>query len=292
MQPSNRTIAVLSGKGGTGKTLVSVNLCAAAVSAAYVDCDVEEPNGHLFFQPQIDEVETIFVSIPVIDADHCDGCRACVSFCRFHALAFVKGVPLVFPSVCHGCGGCALLCPRGAIYETEKPLGVIRRGISGGVTVYTGALNIGEASGVPLIRRLLNKSAREPALRIIDCPPGSACAVMESVKHADYCVLVAEPSIYGAQNLAMVHELVALLQKPFGAILNKCSAEENPSELYCAEHGIPVLGRIAFDERLARLSSEGKIAVRTEEVYSGLFRALLNTINEEARHEAADFTQR
>lgn len=293
MRQNSATIAVLSGKGGTGKTLVSVNLAAAAEKAAYVDCDVEEPNGHLFFQPEIRNEEVVSLKIPVIDESRCTGCRACVDFCRFNALAFIKGKPFVFPSVCHSCGGCALVCPSGAIRETGKPVGVVRRGISGGVTVHTGALNPGEASGVPLIRRLLRQSEQEPLpLRIIDCPPGSACAVMESIQDADYCLIVTEPTIYGAHNLAMVHELVTLFQKPYGVVLNKCSDGDNRSEEYCLKHGVPVIGRIAFSPQLGMLASEGKIAARESAEYAGLFRDLLNTVIGEVRNEETSASQR
>ncbi|NLI55008.1 MAG: 4Fe-4S binding protein [Clostridiales bacterium] len=293
MRQSNPTIAVLSGKGGTGKTLVSVNLAAAAQDAVYVDCDVEEPNGHLFFKPLPREEETVSLAVPLVDEARCIGCRACVDFCRFNALAFIKNRPVVFPSVCHACGGCALVCPGGAIGETERPIGTVGYGVSDGVRVHTGMLRPGEASGVPLIRRLLKNSAEESRpLRLIDCPPGSACAVMESVQAADYCVLVAEPTVYGAHNLAMVHELAALMHKPIGVVLNKCADGENPSEAYCAAHALPVVGRIDFDETLGALASDGKIAARESERYRARFSSLLQSVLKEARHEAAVDPQR
>ncbi|MDD4716231.1 MAG: ATP-binding protein [Oscillospiraceae bacterium] len=287
------TIAVLSGKGGTGKTLVSVNLAAAAGDAVYLDCDVEEPNGHLFFKPEAATEEPVAVKIPQIDANFCTGCRKCVEFCAFHALAFTGNRPMLFDEVCHSCGGCALLCPAGAIRETDKAVGTVSSGISDGVDVYTGRLNIGEASGIPVIKRLLEKiqsSGNRPVF--IDCPPGSACAVMESIRDADFCVLVAEPTIFGAHNLAMVYELVSLFHKPFGAVLNKCQEGENPSETFCLAHRIPILGRISFDAELGALSAEGGIAVRENERYRALFGSLLEQIGKEARHEAASDSQR
>lgn len=182
MKKSNLTIAVLSGKGGTGKTLVSVNLAAAAEVAVYLDCDVEEPNGHLFFKPEITSEETVSVKIPRIDYDQCNGCRTCVDFCKFNALAYIKNKPVLFKDVCHSCGGCVLFCPQKAISEEEKKVGVIQNGMSGQVRVHTGCMNAGEASGIPIIKELLKKSAAETALPVfIDCPPGSACIVMESI---------------------------------------------------------------------------------------------------------------
>ena len=270
---------------------MSVNLAAAAGDAVYLDCDVEEPNGHLFFKPEAAEEETVAVKIPQIDAALCTACRKCVEFCAFHALAFTGNHPMLFDEVCHSCGGCALLCPAKAIWETDKDVGTVSSGVSGGVNVFTGKLNIGEASGIAVIKRLLSKipkSGNRPVF--IDCPPGSACAVMESIQDADFCVLVAEPTIFGAHNLAMVYELVSLFHKPFGAVLNKCQTGENPSEAFCAEHRIPILGRIPFDAELGALNSDGRIAARESERYHALFGSLLEQIGKEARHEtASDF---
>lgn len=286
-------IAVLSGKGGTGKTLISVNLAAAAKESVYIDCDVEEPNGHLFLKPVISDEETVTVRIPAIDEHLCNGCRKCVDFCAFGALAFVQGKPILFDEVCHACGGCELLCPVKAIREKEKAIGNILSGVSGNVTVYTGSLNIGETSGIPLIKRLLHQKACEEGRPVfIDCPPGSSCAVMESIHDADYCILVAEPTVFGAYNLAMVYELVKLFGKPHSAVLNKCLDDENPSEAFCLQNRIPVLGRIPFDSELGKLGSEGKVAVREEDKFRALFESLLERVGEEVRHETAPDSQR
>lgn len=279
MRTDGVTIAVLSGKGGAGKTLVCVNLAAVAGRALYIDCDVEEPNGHLFFKPVGVREEEISVKLPAVDASLCAGCRTCVEFCKFNALAFIKERPYVFEDVCHSCGGCALLCPAHAISEREKRIGAVQTGSSWGVTVRTGVLDAGEASGIPIIKRLLDTGVREDGLPVfIDCPPGSACTVMESIRGADYCVLVAEPTVFGAHNLAMVYELAMLFRKPCGAVLNKCiDAEANPSEAFCEEHAIPIIGRIPFDGELGRLSAEGKIPARESEQYATLFTGILQS---------------
>lgn len=294
MRTDGMKIAVLSGKGGAGKTLVSVNLAAAAGRALYIDCDVEEPNGHLFFKPADVREEEITVKLPAVDASLCTGCRRCVEFCKFHALAFIKERPYVFEEVCHSCGGCALLCPVHAISEREKRIGALHSGVSGGVRVRTGILDAGEASGIPIIKRLLDDSVSKGGLPVfIDCPPGSACIVMESIRGADYCVLVAEPTVFGAHNLAMVYELAKLFHKPCGAVLNKCmDGEQNPSEAFCNEQGIPVIGRIPFDNALGRLNAEAKIAAREKHEYAELFSGILQTVMREVRHEAAADTQR
>lgn len=281
-------IAVLSGKGGTGKTLVSVNLAAVAGQAAYIDCDVEEPNGHLFFKPDIHRKRDISVKIPVVDAARCTGCRICVDFCKFNALALIQKKPLVFHDVCHSCGGCVLLCPEKALSETDEVIGHIESGMSREVSVETGILNSGEASGIPIINQLLSDVKASPtALTFIDCPPGSACIVMESIKDADYCIVVAEPTIFGVHNLDMIVELVTVFQKPFGVVLNKCMPGENPAEAYCARHHIPILARIPFDAELGKLNADGRIAVWESNAYRGVFADLLNRVKKEVHHETA-----
>lgn len=289
MEEDNMTIAVLSGKGGTGKTLVSVNLAAAAEQAIYLDCDVEEPNGHLFFKPENLVEEQIPIKIPIVDQALCDGCRKCIDFCNFNALAYIKDKVVVFEEVCHSCGGCSLVCPQDAISEKDKIIGKIQSGKSGNVTVNTGILNIGVAAGIPIIDELLaaNKNAPKGLTSLIDCPPGSACSVMESIKDADYCVLVAEPTIFGIHNLTMVYDLVKLFNKPFGVVINKCLDGENLVDEFCAERGIKVLERIPYDNQLGRLSSNGMIAVRENPKFKDMFSKLLETITKEVQGERA-----
>lgn len=298
-------IAVLSGKGGTGKTLLSVNMAATSKSATYIDCDVEEPNGYLFFKPEAIVEENVSVKIPEVDKELCSGCRKCVDFCKFNALAFIKKAPIVFGDICHSCGGCSLLCPENAITEKDKVIGKIEKGKSQGIDVYTGILNTGEVSGVPIIEKLLEENRKSSSngevsnnieenekLSIIDCPPGSACIVMESIKDADFCVLVAEPTAFGAHNLEMVYELVSLFGKPFGVVLNKCLDGENPSEEFCKEKGIKILGRVPFEKELGELNSNAKIAARESEKYNKLFKNILETVKGEVQHERASYTER
>ncbi|MGI6742442.1 MAG: 4Fe-4S binding protein [Eubacteriales bacterium] len=276
-------IAVLSGKGGTGKTLVTVNLAAAAKTATYIDCDVEEPNGHLFFKPEGVKEEKVTVKIPMADEELCSGCRKCVDFCKFNALAYTNKL-IVFDEICHSCGGCILICPEKALTEKDKVIGTVQKGTSGNVSVYTGIMNIGEASGVPIIKKLLEPENQEAdKLTVIDCPPGSACIVMESIKDADYCILVAEPTLFGVHNLNMVYELVTLFKKPFGVVLNKCLDDENPAETFCIENNIKILGRIPFDNELGKLNSNAEIAVNESEKYRELFSDLLQTVIKEVQ---------
>lgn len=294
MVQTSMNIAVLSGKGGTGKTLLSVNMAASSKSATYIDCDVEEPNGYLFFKSEEIIEENVSVKIPEVDKELCSGCRKCVDFCKFNALAFIKKAPIVFGDICHSCGGCSLLCPENAITEKDKVIGKIEKGKSQGIDVYTGILNTGEVSGVPIIEKLLeeNRTIDNEKLSIIDCPPGSACIVMESIKDADFCVLVAEPTAFGAHNLEMVYELVSLFGKPFGVVLNKCLDGENPSEEFCKEKGIKILGRVPFEKELGELNSNAKIAARESERYNKLFKNILETVKGEVQHERASYTER
>lgn len=273
-------IAVMSGKGGTGKTFVSVNLAAAATSSMYIDCDVEEPNGRLFFRPEGIRVETVSVMLPVFDAALCDGCRKCVDLCKFNALVYIKEKPMVFPGICHSCGGCALVCPQGAVSEKPRPIGVIEAGTSGDTAVVTGVLEPGEVSGVPLIRAALMRSAEIERPVVIDCPPGSGCAVLESVAEADYCVLVAEPTAFGLHNFAMVLDLVRLLGKPCGVVINKTEGQYPDLENYCASHAVDILCRIPYSNELATWGAKARIASNESKEMALVFRGLLKKIEE------------
>lgn len=278
-------IAVLSGKGGTGKTLLSVNLASVAEKSTYIDCDVEEPNGHLFFKPENIKSKKVSVWIPMVDEKLCNGCRICVDFCKFNALAYIKNSLFVFDEICHSCGGCVYLCPQGALSEKANKIGEIQEGTSKNVEIITGILNPGEASGVPIIKELLKHIESQHTDCFIDCPPGSACVVMESIKDADYCVLVAEPTIFGSHNLAMVYELVQLFKIPHGVVLNKCQDDGNPSELFCEENNIPIIGRIPFDRDLGILNSNALIAANENEKYHSMFSNILQRIRKEVLHE-------
>ncbi|MCG2730880.1 MAG: ATP-binding protein, partial [Acetobacterium sp.] len=256
-------LAVLSGKGGTGKTLVSVNLAVVAKDSVYVDCDVEEPNGHLFFKPTGIEIEKVAIKIPVVDEDLCLGCRKCVDFCKFNALAAIVNKLLVFDDICHSCGGCIMLCPSKALTEKDKVIGEIKTGISEEVKVISGILNTGEASGIPIIKALMKKTSAEKRMTLIDCPPGSACIVMESIQDADYCILVAEPTVFGLHNLQLVWELVKLFNKPHGVVINKCMENENLIDTFCIENNISILSKIPFESELGMINSDGEIVSKS-----------------------------
>lgn len=276
------TVAVLSGKGGTGKTFVSVNLAASAPNARYLDCDVEEPNGRLFWKPERVHCSPITVPLPVFDGGKCSGCCKCVKFCHFNALVFVKGSPRVFSEVCHSCGGCMLVCPQHAVTEAPRRIGTVEEGVSGGVRVVTGVLNPGEVSAVPVIRAVLQRGLRPDGLTVVDCPPGSGCSVMECVSKADYSLIVAEPTAFGFHNFKMVHQLVGLLHKPCGVVINKAAELYPPLEQFCAQSGTPVLLRIPYSAALAADTAAGKLAARHDTAAAEIFRGLLGSLEREA----------
>jgi MinD superfamily P-loop ATPase len=286
-------IAVLSGKGGTGKTLVAVNLAALSPGSIYADCDVEEPNGYLYFKPQDVQSKPVTVKIPQVNSALCDSCRKCVDFCKFNALAWIKEKVIVFDEICHSCGGCIILCPPKAITERDKEIGQIEKGLSGRVQVITGILNPGEASGVPIIEKTLQNLKEISQNVFIDCPPGSACIVMESIKDADYCLLVAEPTVFGVHNLDMVKELVELFHRPYGVVLNKCLEEkDNPAEEFCLKNQIKILAKIPFDLELGVLNSNGQIVALEHPKFQNLFMELLQTVEKEVRHETTSNIER
>lgn len=276
-------VAILSGKGGTGKTFTAVNLAAHAQHGTYIDCDVEAPNGRLFFNPDSISTKQVTTPLPSFDSEKCVGCRKCVDFCHFNALVYIKNKPMLFPDICHGCGGCMIVCTEHAISETQHMVGMIETGYWNQLQVITGILNTGEASGIPVIREALKTGFEQDPkeLVVIDCPPGSSCAVMESVAQADYCIGVVEPTAFGLHNFQMIQELLTLLHKPFGIVINKAEEDYLPLESFCNDHEIPILAKIPYEEHLGALTASGKIAVHHDKKTALLFSKLLNTIEQE-----------
>lgn len=298
-------IAVLSGKGGTGKTFVSVNLAYTKGKAVYIDCDVEEPNGRLFLKPEAGRLEKVNVMVPEVDAKSCNGCRKCVEFCKFNALAYIKGKLIVFPELCHACKGCVMLCPEKALLEAGREIGHIDHGTAKDIDIRTGVLNTGEATGVPIIRRLLSglhgvqaweKGGQEDAVKdktvVIDCPPGSSCLVMESIKDADFCLMVAEPTSFGIHNLDMIYRLVKLFKKPHALAVNKDMGNKSLIEKYCADNNIPIIAAVPYDNRLALINSRGLVAAAESNSYRAIFEEMLKTIEKEVRNETVGHIER
>ena len=259
-------LAVLSGKGGAGKTMVAAGLASVIPGAVYCDCDVEEPNGRLFLHPRGVTSRTVSVRVPEFDGEKCVGCRKCVKNCRFHALIYVKEKPKLFEEVCHSCGLCSLVCPAGAVRERERIVGTVEEGMAGDGRVITGILNPGESSGVGVIHAVL-EAAGDAETVVIDYPPGSACSVTESIQDADFCLLVCEATAFGFHNFKMVHELARLLGKPCAVVVNKTEGVYEPLEAYCRAEQLPVLGRIPYRAELAQLGAEGRPVTENVEMH-------------------------
>lgn len=255
-------IAVLSGKGGAGKTFVSVNLSIAAEELMYVDCDVEEPNGRIFLKSNKEDIKIkkIYKYLPSIIVDKCNGCRKCTEFCRFNALIYIRNKLKVFEGLCHSCGACKVICEEGAIEEKPHEIGELEISNYKGVRIVTGIMNTGEASGIPIINAAIDEADKYSGDAIIDCPPGSACSVMESVERADKCIIVVEPTAFGFHNFKMVYELCKILKKPIFIIINKSSGKYEPLEEFIKNENLEVLMDIPYDKNLASILADGKIA--------------------------------
>ena len=260
------TIAVASGKGGTGKTTVSTNLAeTAAVSGMRVqllDTDVEEPNCHIFVSPWVESHRAVTTQVPAVDEAACIGCGACAEICQYSAIAMAGSVPIIFPDLCHSCTGCALVCPTGAISLHDREIGMLKRGRGGaaGFAFTEGSLNVGESVSSPVIHAV--KAERgEAELTLIDAPPGTACPVVEATEGADYIILVTEPTPFGLNDLELAVEMVRKLGIPFGVVINRADVGNAGVRDYCRREGIRILTEIDDDRRVAEAYSRGELAV-------------------------------
>jgi len=249
-------IVVASGKGGTGKTSVAVNLALSVGAKQVLDCDVEEPNVHIFLSPEAIESQPVELLVPRIMEERCTYCRRCAEFCQYNALFVAGETAMVFPELCHSCGGCRLVCPVEAIEEIPRIIGRIFNGQANGVELVYGELNIGEPLAVPIISKV-KEQADEEGLVVLDAPPGSACPVVESVHGSDFCLLVTEPTPFGLHDLEVATMVVRQLGVPLGVVVNFAGIGDRGVYEFCEEQGIPVLMEIPFDRRIAELYSRG-----------------------------------
>jgi MinD superfamily P-loop ATPase len=283
-------LTVASGKGGTGKTTVAVNLALSVAPGdgssrlLFLDCDVEEPNAHLFLKPTVTRSEPVSVMIPRVDESLCKHHARCAEVCQFHAIAALPNATLVFPELCHGCGGCTLECPEQAISEEPHPIGIIEEGRVDGIAFGHGVLNVGEPMATPIIRQLKRRLNDEYDLAILDAPPGTACPVVESMRGADYVLLVTEPTPFGLHDLRLAVQVGRdELGIPVGVVVNHDGVGDAGVDDYCQAEGIPILMRIPMDRRIAEAYSRGVTVVDALPEYRERFRQLLKSIETEVR---------
>ncbi len=264
-------IAVASGKGGTGKTTIAANLAwVAEKPVQLLDCDVEEPNVHLFLNGPPENETFVTLPIPQIDAERCNGCGECSRFCSFNAIAVVKGTPLIFPELCHACGGCARVCPQGAISEKEERIGAVQERRVGGIHLVTGLLTVGLSLAPPVVRAVKARSDQDMPV-VLDAPPGTGCPVVAALQGADFALLVTEPTPFGLHDLRLAVELVRKLEIPFAVVVNRVGIGDERVHRFCSDEGIPIFSEFPDDRRVAEAYSRGKLLVEALPHWRPLF---------------------
>ncbi len=277
-RPAVLIIAVASGKGGTGKTTVAVNMALSIGDANLLDCDVEEPNAHTLLHPESLNTESVTVPMPMIDTDRCTLCAMCADFCEFNAI-FIGKKPLVYPEICHSCGGCFLVCPEGAIEEVAREVGKLHRTNRDSVHLVYGELHVGEPIAIPVIKAVKNEIDRKK-INILDAPPGTACPVIETMQDSDFVVLVTEPTPFGFHDLSMTVDVIQELDIPHGVVLNRVGVGNDEVKEFCNAKGIPILLEIPFDRKIAELYSNGVPFVQEMPDWRERFQQLFEVIKE------------
>jgi MinD superfamily P-loop ATPase len=271
-------ISVASGKGGTGKTTVSLNLARSwGGPIRLLDCDVEEPNCHVFLPHAPEQTDVITIPVPQVDEARCNACGACSRICAFNAIVALETKPLVFPELCHGCGGCTKVCPQQAISERGERIGVVEIGHKDDITLVQGRLDIGVALVPPLIRAV-KSHAEDGETVILDAPPGTSCPVIATIGDSDFVVLVTEPTPFGLHDLKLTVELVREMALPFGVVINRAGMGDGRVEDFCREAQVPVLLEIPDDREIAAAYSQGKLMVDVFPAYREGFLRLKEAI--------------
>jgi len=281
-------IAIASGKGGTGKTTIATNLaCSIAQmgkTVQYLDCDVEEPNGHIFLKPDIEKTHSVTIGVPEVDAELCNGCGKCGQLCQYSAIICLKDKPLVFDQLCHSCGGCMLVCPTGAIKEKPKEVGFADFGSANDVKFGQGRLKIGDIHSPSLIKKV-KTNALEKGVVIIDAPPGTSCPVIEAVKGSDFVLLVTEPTPFGLNDLKLAVGMVRELKIPFAVVINRSEPDEQMTNQYCQDENIDVIFEVPDDRQIAEAYSVGKMIVDVLPKYKKDFTSLYENVSKRLKNE-------
>ncbi len=273
-------ISIASGKGGTGKTTVATNLAVSIESGVQLlDCDVEEPNSHLFIKPSIEGTRIITTPVPEVNKQKCTLCGKCADICQFKAIVVIADTVLTFPEMCHSCGGCMEVCPEQAITETKRELGVIENGHRNALEFVHGRLRIGEAMSPPLIKKV-REYTRADMLTIIDAPPGTSCPVIASMKNADFILLVTEPTPFGLNDLKLAVGAVRILGIPCGMVINRSDTGNDQVRQYAEKEKLPILMEIPFERRIAEAYSRGEMIVELYPEWKEKFRDMYNRIKE------------
>ena len=276
-------ISIASGKGGTGKTTVATNLALSIdTDVQLLDCDVEEPNAHLFIHPVFEKNETITIAVPEVDEEKCNLCKKCSEICQFKAIVVIGETVLTFHELCHSCGGCMEVCPEGAITETGRELGIIEIGHRNGLEFIHGRLRVGEAMSPPLIKKV-RSFTRPDRLTIIDAPPGTSCPVIAAMKDVDFILLVTEPTPFGLYDLKLAVGAVNILKIPCGLVINRSDIGDENVKEYATKEGLPVLMEIPFDRQIAEIYSRGEVLVEVISEWKEKFLELYHRIEEIVR---------
>jgi len=274
---------VASGKGGTGKTTVATNLAFVASRHGkrvwYLDCDVEEPNGHVFLRPQITQRQSVTSAVPVVDEARCTLCGACGEICQFSAIVCLGTQVMLFPELCHSCGGCQLVCPTQAIAEQHREIGKLAVGRSGEVRFADGLLNIGQAMSPPVIRAV-KETVCEAELVIVDAPPGTSCPVIESIRGCDLALLVTEPTPFGVNDLKLAIQMMKEIGIPCEVVINRATSDGVDVHSVCLELGVPVIAELPDDRRVAEAYSRGELAAQGVPGMEERFVALLTHLEQ------------
>lgn len=269
-------IAVLSGKGGTGKTTVSSSL-AFISKMLLIDTDIEEPNSHIFLKGNVEDIKSVYTRFPEVNMEKCNLCGECGEFCKFNAIIPAKKRVIIFGEACHDCGGCEIVCKNGAISWEKREIGKIYTGKThfNSVNKY-GKLNIGEMSGVKIIKEIYKNTEEKDFL--IDCPPGTACTTVSAVEVADFTIIVVEPSPFGLSDMKLVVQLLRDMKIPFGVVINKFDEDENIVKKYCDDENIEIIGTIPFDRKIAETYSKGEIIAEALPEYRKNFETILKRV--------------